>query len=185
MYAILSIILILIFIYILYTIVDGPTMIAMKSPTNNAKINLDDACYVNIGANSSPPRVGVVKNSNFSNQSHSSLLIEEDISNSIISYLDSELNELTELEVMLCKIKTFDQIRIPFGSTSTNKNECLTSQAVSSSKVASNKPTPKSSSKQNILVKKKYQILGSVTIDLINNTTSSNSIERSKSKKGK
>lgn len=143
----------------------------MKSPTNNSKISLEDT-YVNITGNQSksPPRISAPKNSVVSMGS----VLDEETIGSVFKLFDNELKEITELEIMLNKIKNFEQMKLPF-SAAPSSNSTQTSQ------------NSKSNSKQNILVKKKYQILNSVTIDLINNTTvsSSNSVERSKSKKGK
>lgn len=137
----------------------------MKSPThsNISKINLDETLQSSIITNAtrSPQRGPVLKSGVF----------EEEVANLMITFLDNEINEMTELEVHLSRIKKFDQIKIPFAASGNGANGSSDGQI----------------SKKNILVKKKYQILNSVTIDLINGTSStqsqSGSLERSKHKK--
>ena len=99
------------------------------------------------------------------------------------------------------KIKNLESIRIPFGnsnvscnSTNLNNSNYSNYNNTSSSSYNSNKKSGSNRASQNILIKKKYQILNSVTIDLIDNNinsgnnslnVSSNSVDRSKSKKNK
>lgn len=137
----------------------------LKSPThsNISKINLDDTVQSNVLTNAtrSPQRGPTLK----------ATLLDEEITNLMINFLDNEINDMTELEVRLSRIKKFDQIKIPFAASGNGGNGSTEGQ----------------SSKKNILVKRKYQILSSVTIDLINATSSiqnqSCSVERSKHKK--
>lgn len=139
---------------------------ALKSPThsNISKINLDESSQTSIFTSNgtrSPPRAIAVKG-----------ILDEQIANIMMSFLDNEINDMTEMEVLLSRIKQFDQMKIPFSSS----NDGSTNQS-------SNK-----ASKKNVLVKKKYQILSSkITIDLITSTTSTSQAmsgsERSKSRK--
>lgn len=103
-----------------------------------------------------------------------SSLFDESLSTSIVSYLDSEINEITEMEIILKKLKMLDDLKVAFSSS----NEAKNNSANSNNKNGSNS---KSTSTSDYL-RKKYQMLNSVTIDLINNTSSS-VVDRSKSKK--
>lgn len=136
----------------------------MKSPThsNINKINLDEAGQAGISTNNgtrSPPRANAVRG-----------VIDDQISNLIVAFLDNEINEMAEIEMLLARIKQFEHIKIPFAGSSESANNS----------------NAKSNHKKNVLVKKKYQILSSVTIDLINNTSTTQGIsssDRSKSRK--
>lgn len=121
-------------------------------------------------------------NSNNNNQSQSSQNNKEepidDVLLSLFKYFENEQIEITEIENSLMKIKSIDNLKLPFG----NSNNSL-----------SNIEGKESKTKAEGLIKKKYQILNSVTIDLINSNNTNNNPgksignnnERSKSKKGK
>jgi hypothetical protein len=87
----------------------------------------------------------------------------------MISFFDSEINDLTEVEFILKKLKNIDELKVAFSNTN-----------VISSTIQPNSKQVANNGKSDFL-KKKYQMLNSVTIDLINNTSSS--ADRSKSKK--
>lgn len=125
------------------------------------------------------------KNNSNNNPSQSSQNNKEepidDVLLSLYKYFENEQLEINEIENSLMKIKSIDNLKLPFG----NSNNSL-----------SNIEGKESKTKAEGLIKKKYQILNSVTIDLINtnnsNTNNSNpgksigsNNERSKSKKGK
>lgn len=82
------------------------------------------------------------------------------------TFLDSEINELAEMEILLSRIKQFDEMKIPFAGSNDGSAAQLATKT----------------NKKNILVKKKYQILSSVTIDL-STTQGLSGSERSKSRK--
>ena len=99
----------------------------------------------------------------FQNSGHN-YSIDEDFANNLMKYFDQEIKEISEFELQLSDIKNIDQLKIPFSSNNTQNDQKTLSK-------------PKN---QNVLVKKKYQILNSVTIDLITKTAT---VERSTSKK--
>lgn len=156
---------------------------SLKSPTNNTqqtssnanllnsnyKINLDDPFNSTFSSFNQRERVDKDNKSNLNSSTNS--IIDEEFSNNMISFLDSEINDLTEVEFILKKLKTIDELKVAFSD-----NSSLISQILNSK---SNQNSAKSGSEY---LKKKYQLLNSVTIDLINNTSTSLQ-DRSKSKK--
>ncbi len=112
----------------------------MRSPTNTSKvINYDDT----------------INNS-----------IDDEFALMILKFFDSEVSEICDLESQLAKLKSIEQLKVPFTSSGSPKTNIGNSKSLSKAK------------DQNNIVGKKY--LNSVTIDLV---MSGN--DRSKSKKGK
>lgn len=95
---------------------------------------------------------------------------EEQLLMLCISFNDEELVDLNDIESSLTQIKLIEQVKIPFNSNP----KSVTKMA--------EKPVINQKS-QNIINKFRSQVSSSVTINLINNTSSS-TIERSNSKTG-
>lgn len=92
--------------------------------------------------------------------------IDDEFASMILKFFDSEVSEISELEKQLTKLKSIEQLKVPFSSSGSPKSNMGHSKSLSKSKDQSN------------IGVKKY--LNSVTIDLVMTGN-----DRSKSKKGK
>jgi len=198
------------------------------------KIELDEP-FNNTFSNFNP-RDKMTKEELSTSQGQSKIFKEDELNSSLISisnFLDSEVNEITELEFLLKKLKNIDDLKLPFslqespsnkiqsqtmtpnftqggfnynsfnqsssnhqhnlssnsaklGHTHSNSNSTVNSTKNNHNHTGSNSSSNQPSKNNSEFLKKKYQMLNSVTIDLINNTSSGGAsvmVDRSKSKK--